>query len=350
MIIFRVDGNEKIGLGHVMRCMSIADAFLDAGEECFFLLADASAKEIVEKRGFRVFVMGTHFDCVEEELPEIWSVVVRLRPKCIVVDSYFVTERYLKLLGDLCRVVYLDDLAAFAYPVDGLVNYNIYGVDMDYAALYRNRGTKLPQCILGSWYAPLRREFRDIPACAVKEDVEDVLVSAGGADSIHLILGLARFLTGRPECVRGLRFHIVLGAMNTDKDEVRDLVSGMGNVVLHLAVQDMGALMCGCDLAVSAAGSTLYELCACGVPTVTYVLADNQMLGAKAFKRAGAMVSLGDIRGNMGEAANMVIEAVLGLKGNFYKRKRMAWRMRELVDGYGAERLVGELLKGCVHP
>ncbi len=348
MIVFRVDGNEKIGLGHVMRCMSIAEAFLDAGEECFFILADVCAKEVVEKRGFGVFVMNTRFDCMDVELPEMCSVVTQLMPRCVVVDSYYVTQQYLGFLKALCRVIYLDDLASFAHPVDILINYNVYSVDMDYASLYRNSGEKLPQCILGSKYAPLRREFKGIQKCVIKKDVGDILISAGGADPMHLILGLVRFLKNRSECdcISKIRFHVILGALNVDKDEILELSLRMDNVVPHLAVQEMGNLIRGCDLAISAAGSTLYELCACGVPTVTYVIADNQIFGARAFEKAGVMISLGDIRGDMEGIADRMVGSIINLTRDFEKRKKMARRMRELVDGYGADRLVGSVLSG----
>ncbi|MDE5639478.1 MAG: UDP-2,4-diacetamido-2,4,6-trideoxy-beta-L-altropyranose hydrolase, partial [Odoribacter sp.] len=273
MIVFRTDGNSQIGLGHVMRCMSIADAFVEAGEECLFVLADVSVEAVVKKRGFETFVMNTRFDCMETEFDKMQSVNMRFRPRYIVVDSYFVTEEYFRFLGTLGRVVYLDDLAAFAYPVDVLVNYNVYAADMDYAAIYKRGDVCLPRCILGVEYAPLRKEFRDIPACMPRENVQDIFVSTGGADTVHLALRLVRFLTGQPECAKELKFHILLGEMNVDRDEIMELASGIDNIMVHRMVQEMKSWMRMCDIAVSAAGSTLYELCACGVPTITYVVA-----------------------------------------------------------------------------
>lgn len=342
MIVFRVDGNGQIGLGHIMRCMSIADAFEEVGEECFFLLADAFADTIVRSRGFKTFVMNTRFDCMEMEFAEIKPIILYLRPRYIVVDSYFVTEKYFRFLGTLGRVAYLDDLAAFAYPVDVLINYNVYAADMGYTALYQRGGVGLPRCILGTGYIPLRKEFRDIPARVPKGDVQNVLVSTGGADTVHFALRLVRFLAGRPECAKGLKFHILLGAMNADRDEIMELVLGMDNIVVHLAVQDMKSLMLMCDLAVSAAGSTLYELCACGVPTITYVVADNQRSGAKAFERMGVMVSLGDIRGKA-DVEWDIIRTVLDMERDLNKRQYVSRIMQDMVDGYGAVRLVGSL-------
>lgn len=344
MILFRTDGNTEIGMGHVMRCLSIADAFVGAGEECFFVLADGLAKAAVENRGFRAFVLDACFGCMEAEIPGLQGLIRRLKPDWLVVDSYFVTGEYLGSLRALCKVAYLDDLAAFAYPVDCLINYNVYAADMGYATLYGRAGIRLPHCFLGSGYAPLREGFRDIPVRVPDKDVRDVLVSTGGADPAGLALGLTKFLAGEPGCVQGMRFHLVLGEMNRDKGEVVRIALGAGNVVLHQSVQDMKSLMLMCDIAVSAAGSTLYELCACGTPTVTYALADNQICGAEAFRRMGVMVSLGDVRVDTGGFGGMVVRAVLDLAGDFRKRREMGRRMQGLVDGYGAERLVEGLM------
>lgn len=342
MILFRVDGNSQIGLGHVMRCRSIADAFVEIGEDCAFILADDSVEAIVKSRGFRSFVMNTRFNCMEVELTEVQWLIGRLRPRYIVVDSYFVTGKYLRFLGALGKVAYLDDLAAFAYPVDVLINYNVYAMDVDYAKIYREGGVKLPRCILGTEYVPLRKEFRDILVPAPRKNVRDILVSTGGADTVHLAVRLVRFLARRPEYVKRLKFHIVLGAMNGDKNEIVTLASGMENIVPHLMVQDMKSLMRLCGLAVSAAGSTLYELCACGVPTVTYVMADNQMLGAKAFEKRGAMVSFGDIRGRANVECE-IIQTVLKVAKDLEKRQCISKMMQDMVDGYGAKCLAGEL-------
>lgn len=344
MIIFRVDGNEKIGLGHIMRCMSIADALIKIGEECLFVLADIRGEIIVKNRGFKTFVMNTKFDCMEMEFQKIQSVIEQKMPKCIVIDSYFVTEKYLHFLGTLGKIVYIDDLAAFAYPVNSLINYNIYSTRIDYYTLYKEKHIKLPKCILGTKYTPLRKEFKEIPEHILNREVKDILISTGGADPMHLALGIVKFLVEHLESIGGIRFHIVLGMMNKDKNKIMELVGEIENIIIHSSVQDMKSLMLICDLAVSAAGSTLYELCACGTPTITYVFADNQILGADAFEKSGMMVSVGDIRGKQ-KIIPTIIEAIFALAGDYKKREEMGKQMQKFVDGNGAERLARELMK-----
>ena len=105
-----------------------------------------------------------------------------------------------------------------------------------------------------------------------------------------------------------------------------------------------------CDLAVSAAGSTLYELCACGTPAVTYALADNQLPGADAFHRAGIMISLGDIRADMDNPIEKIMESIWVLSGDLSKRKEISRRMQGVIDGNGAKRIVEKLLSDLFPP
>lgn len=337
MIVFRADGNQQIGTGHIMRCLSLADAFRKAGEECHFLLADDFMKSKVEDRGFRVHILDSQYDCPEQELVKITSVLDELIPELLIIDSYFVTEGYLEALKRTCRIAYLDDRATFAYPVDLLINYNAFAGKNDYREIYRRAGREYPEALLGIDYIPLREAFRQVPAHSQKEHCRDILISTGGADPVHLALKLVRFLQEQP--CQTYVFHLLLGAMNQDLEEIISIAQRCPEIVIHRDVSDMRSLMLSCDMAVAAAGSTLYELCACGVPTITYALADNQLPGAEVFEELGLMVSLGDIRKSE-NAAGAICEQIERLDGQPKRRIEMAEKMQQLVDGQGAERIV----------
>ena len=93
-----------------------------------------------------------------------------------------------------------------------------------------------------------------------------------------------------------------------------------------------------CDIAISAAGSTLYELCAVGVPTVAYSLADNQIVATEEFERLGIMLNAGDCRTNTCFVEN--IEQFMNqLSDNKALREQLSSEMQKLVDGNGAERI-----------
>ena len=117
------------------------------------------------------------------------------------------------------------------------------------------------------------------------------------------------------------------------------------SIVVHENVKRMDELILSCDVAVSAAGSTLYELCATGTPTITYVLADNQIPAAKEFDARGIIKNCGDIR-DMGNKAlaKCLVDEVVSLAEDYNERKRISELMGTVVDGKGARRIVESVL------
>ncbi|MCR5746259.1 MAG: hypothetical protein K6G03_00950 [Lachnospiraceae bacterium] len=394
MILFRADGNSSVGSGHIMRCLSIADAARDKGIECLFVTAGNEFLKIIEKRGFRDIVLGTDYRDMDSELKKLDEIVPERKPEVVFVDSYFVTEVYLNRLKEIVngvraevgesvndvseavrgvhgqgggKLVYIDDVLSFPYPCDVLINYNIYAEREKYLELYQGQEkTGIPEMFLNTEYAPLRKEFRpdkiivDKPIRNTNEEralgdnsvsnvniesdnseVADILVSTGGADFEHLMIELVRAVKKRG-CDRV--FHFVVGAANEDKKEIYGEALGEKNIVLHENVTQMAELMRSCKVAISAAGSTLYELCATKVPTITYILADNQMPGADGFEKRGIMKCAGDIR-EMGakELADKLIGEALVLCDNKKDRIAMAERQGRVVDGYGAGRIVDRI-------
>ena len=139
-----------------------------------------------------------------------------------------------------------------------------------------------------------------------------------------------------------MAFHFVIGAMNQDVIELQRITEELPFITLHRQVTDMCSLMLQCDLAISAAGTTLYELCACGLPTVTYILADNQIQGAQAFQRAGLMPCVGDIRQDTYFVEHL-IETLNMLAGDLALRQCISEQIQRTVDGKGSKRLANVL-------
>ncbi|WP_295089953.1 UDP-2,4-diacetamido-2,4,6-trideoxy-beta-L-altropyranose hydrolase [Ruminococcus sp.] len=336
MIIFRTDGNREIGTGHIMRCLSIADAFRILGEESAFAVADASMQKLIEERGFKVCVFDTDFRKMAEDMMFTKDLIKEFNARMLIVDSYFVTDDYLRSFKEIIKLVYIDDLALFAYPADVLINYNIYAKRSVYEKLYSEKVESLPELLIGIGYAPLRKEFCNLPKKEIREKCTDVLISTGGADPAHLALRMISYIAA--ECYDdGLIYHVVIGAMNQDKAEINNIASKCKRIVLHHNVRDMKELICSCDVAMSAAGSTLYEICACGVPLITYVIADNQIDGAKTFESKGLAINLGDIRAISN--ISKYFEIIMELCSDRNKRLMLRDKMLNWIDGTGAERI-----------
>lgn len=372
-IFFRTDANSSIGMGHVMRCLSIADAFHSLGNDSIiiiFILADDTVEKLIQDRGYKTVVLHSKYSKMESELP-LWDIQSFETIHLLIVDSYYVTEHYLSSMrelirtqdnnGDKGKLVYIDDVNAFLYPVDILINYNVYGSTVDYEKMYAGSDhyRESPVFILGSTYTPLRSMFRGVERKVQSRNVVNILFSTGGSDELHLTLSILNHLCASDvsnSSENGRIYHFLLGAMNTDKSQIRRIAQDRDFIVLHENVTDMKSLISAMDICISAAGSTLYEVCACGVPLITYSLADNQVLGAEAFFSLGLAVNVGDLRnpdtidpssvmsGELdGSAVERILTAINNLSLDYRKRCETGERMQSLIDGCGADRMVKKL-------
>ena len=336
MLFIRTDGNHQIGTGHVMRCLSIADAFKKQGGEVTFIVADNNMEPIIRTRGHDLICLHSDWDNLAHESEKMISLIKTQSIKTLIIDSYFVSEPYLKALCDYTYVIYLDDLNAFHYPCHVLINYSCYADKFNYHDKYPDI-----ELLLGCKYTPLREEFLDLPRRILRRNVKSVLITTGGMDPYNtagkLITRVKKNLI-----LEHLEFHIVAGQFNPYIDELNRIQAELNGIYVHTEVKSMSSLMIDCDIAVSAGGSTMYELCACGTPTVAFSFADNQLYGVECFGN-GFMISAGDIREDESRCLDRIIEGIIKLVSDFELRLEYTKRAQDLVDGKGALR-IAELL------
>ena len=360
MFLIRADGNAEIGVGHVMRCLSIADALKEKNKEVVFAAADYNMKTVIESRGFSCIVLESDYKNMMSDFDNDTFVDIINQSESIIIDSYYVSDEYFNRIRGIrkeqqdntgYKIIYIDDLCEKAHPVDVLINYNIYADIEKYRSLYSANDNKsvMTEFVIGSQYIPLRKEFSSISKIRIKEKVTDVLVMTGGADMHHVALNLIKKLKevisgSDSKRIKDICFRFVIGAMSADYSSILNELAGSKNIVLHKDVKNIWTLMCSCDIAVSAAGTSLYELCACGVPTITYVLADNQMNGEEAFIENKVMLSIGDIRIEE-KYCEKIISSVLDLADDYSLRKQMADRGASITDGSGARKIANLLIR-----
>lgn len=349
LIYFRADANGQVGYGHLMRCLTIADACKTRGMCPVFLTADEEAQEMIMNRSFPCRVLKTDYRDMESEFGTLRELLADGAP--VVLDSYYLTNTYVETLKESGhRVVWLDDLGEQAFPADMLINYNAYAERLAYPVNLK-AGTDDPaggenesDCtyLLGPSYAPVRPAFRR-ENCVVRETIGTVLVSAGGSDPHSAGVWFAKLLE---KLLPGVKLLVVCGPHAKGKEELRRMAEQNGNIEVIEGCSDLSSVMKRSDLAVTAAGSTLYELCAAGLPGILYFVADNQRMGAETFARETGAVNLGDIRSEEFQTgAEKKLAAALLRLAAASGRQRLADAMHALVDGNGAERIAEALAK-----
>lgn len=342
MFYIRADGNTQIGMGHIMRCLSIAEAAVLIGGEYkpVFITADEGCTGMIRERGFEALVLNTDFCDMHAELPVLRRLLAE-SASVILVDSYQADTAYFKALSELACVVCLEDMGV-PYPVDLLINYNIYAPKL--RDNYKIQDKPL-NTLLGAEYMPLRSVFQKDTGYEVRDKVTDVMITTGGSDPYFAadafttaFLAAEHELCGR-ESENKITWHIVSGPFNSFADKLKEKYGGLQNVVIHEGLKDLKALMKRCDVVLTATGSTIYEVSALGIPMIAFYFAENQRQGAEAFAELTDIVNAGcfcDDRGAVLDRAAGALEKCIHDKSY---RELLYTQERKLIDGKGAARI-----------
>lgn len=338
MIGFRVDANEKIATGHMMRCIAIATECRRRGIECLFILAEKKETQRLEERGFQYHVLDTVWDNMDTEKDKMKQLIFDMELEWIVVDSYQATDSYLTFLNQFVSVLYVDDMAEECYHVSALLHYSQWPEETLYQQNYINSRTEL---LVGMKYAPLRGEFHS--DVIKKERQNNILITTGGTDTYNVTGKVLESLLKSSDFA-DFKFYAVIGSMNKNRKSLVKLKERDRRIFLYENVKNMAEIMKKCRYAVSAGGTTLYELCACGIPTVCFSFADNQEMFTAEMGHRRIMLYAGDARRteNIGDEIVDRLDHFLRCPGD---EVSYGERMKQLVDGNGTKRIVDFLEK-----
>lgn len=332
----RTDMNETIATGHMMRCLAIADAARELGMETTFILADSQAAALLQEWGYGAVILDTRWNDMEAEVDLIKKVIDACDIRVLLVDSYMVTYKYLQTLSTWTNVAYIDDLDAFTYPVHTLICYANYWEKFQCGERYRD--TRL---LLGSKYTPLRKEFANCKEKVIKPETENLLLLSGGTDTFHILDGLLE----RIHKSQYKDIDVICGRYYDEYIQLCDRYHLYHNIHFHKAVNNIMDYMIKADIAVSAGGTTLYELCVCGTPTISYSIADNQSDNVKKFHEDQVIDYAGDIR--EGDVLGHITQYLELYQKDIQLRLQRSRRMQSLVDGRGALRIAEALMDMC---
>ena len=342
MQYIRADANSTIGTGHIMRCLAIANEFFRQGEDVTFIVADYDSFDLIRQHGFQIICLNSMWSDLDKETNTIIQLIAEQHITLLIIDSYFVTKSYLKSIAQHTKVAYIDDINQFIYPVDYLINYNIYAPSMGYITRYQKSG--LNTCfVLGCKYIPLREEFIQVKK-EINQTVSRILITTGGTDPYNIAGGLLEILYAQP-WFGNMKFDVVIGMFNTNKEILKQKWSSFPNIRLLYNVTNMSYYMKQCDIAVTAAGVTTYELCACGVPSIIYTLADNQLNIARTFSELNLIPWAGDIRDHREKCFKNILYHIESYLNNTKLRQLVSHKMQITIDGNGCHRIV-QILTG----
>jgi UDP-2,4-diacetamido-2,4,6-trideoxy-beta-L-altropyranose hydrolase len=323
-LIIRADANSAIGVGHVMRCIALAQRW--HGQVQFVSGCTAGTlTQLIRSQGFEFhYVADSHTGW-----DSIATIALRSSAQAIVFDGYDFNAADFHRASSLgLTVVAIDDNAHLSeYPVDILVNQNPYAASLSYKT--PRETTRL----LGSEFALVRREFAD--AATYRDSVGEtptVLVTMGGSDPANVTPVIIEAI----KRIRGVSVVIVAGVANPATEQLLRMIGGNPRITLEPSVLDMSRLMTKADIVITAAGSTCWECCCLGAPMLTVVTAENQCKNAEFLASANACVNLGwheDL------TVDAIVEKLEMLLADSEVRSRISSNGKQLVDGKGASRV-----------
>lgn len=341
-IYIRVDGNEIIATGHVMRCLSIAEELRELGAEVTFVVADDRPCKLIEDRGFASYVLNSTWNDLNSEIEILLRYIRDNQVEYMLLDSYYVTKEYLDKISEEVEIAYIDDLRRFPYSVRTIICYSPWIDISSYEKLYNTQEHNI-SFLLGSNYIPLRKEFSNV-FYEVREAVQKILITTGGTDQLNLAGSFLKEVFNN-QAFENMEFHIVAGYFNKNIEMLRKLADSNSNIIIHENVTQMSELMKLCDVAISAGGTTLYELCACGIPTICVEIADNQN-GCRIWEDEGYMYYAGNMYIDKEGSVRNIIDKLQIYCKNYNDRKNKSENMRRLIDGMGSKRIACYMMNG----
>lgn len=339
-LLIRADASPEIGTGHVMRCLSLVQGWKERGGAALFacsqnipgLVRRLKAEDIVALP--LVAEAGATVDA-----DETIRIARERNAAWVVVDGYHFGEDYqdyLKKAG--LKVLFIDDYGCGTRcSADILLNQNLYADE----SFYLNRGAST-RYLLGCRYSLLRREFARYRGRERRDTARAsrILVTLGGADQQNITGLILDALTALPEHEQ-LNVKVMVGPAYTTADLLKRQ-AGAGGLRCDILrdVSVMSEWMDWADLAITAAGSTCWELCFMGLPAIVITMADNQIRVADSLAAAGIASAAGWYSSlNQGSLAAQIS----GLLSDAVHRREMSSNGWLAVDGFGVDRLCAVL-------
>jgi UDP-2,4-diacetamido-2,4,6-trideoxy-beta-L-altropyranose hydrolase len=324
-VFIATEGSQNTGFGHVTRCTALYQAFEEKGITPVFLInGDESIKDFIRDKNYEKFNWldeeNRLFSCIENA-------------DIAIIDSYFADYELYEKVSKLVKLpVYIDDTQRIDYPKGIVINGGIFAEELNYP---EKEGVVY---LLGSKYAPMRKEFWEVPEKEICDNIEKVMVTLGGDDARNMAPKVLSLLNVN---FPGFIKKVIIGKGFKNTKHIEALKDTKTELIYYPDAEGMKRAMLDSDVVISAAGQTLYELARIGVPTVAIAVADNQMNNIKGWQKAEFIEYAGWWENK--EALSNIIQK-LKLFDDRSLRQEKAKIGRTMVDGNGAERVVSAIL------
>lgn len=335
-ILIRSDGGKSIGMGHVMRMLVLGTELKKRNQVAFLCRNDKSNRyeagiKKIKERDFEVIEIDD-----KNVIENIIEIQKHRNADVLITDSYEVNEEYFNSLKPYFKLTgYVDDINKCYMNVDFIINQNINAKYLDYSKTTKG-STRM---FLGPQYCMLREEFKIVhDEKQEKDNVEDILLTLGGMDDNNNTMKVLDNIKDLKQ-----RIHVVLG--NAFDENVKKQVYNLSKQYKNIYPYEnanMSEIMKICDIAISACGSTIYELCAMHVPAIGIVIADNQRNVAELMKKERMILDIINVEQLEYDKFTELLQILIN---DNIVRQEIKNNSNNIVNLYGAERLAENIVK-----
>lgn len=338
---FRVDANETIGQGHLMRCLTLGNEARRRGFDVVFFTKEPMASNIINSNNFKC-VMFDSSTFKKKETDKFAELLKNLKISFLVTDHYQVTSEYFEIIN-FAKILhaYIDDLNQIRITADLIVNPG-FGSEEE---VYSSNGINRQLVLKGAPYFILRDEFKILHKDNIKITPQSVLITSGSTDLKGFSYEITEFIANE---FTNLNINLLIGTgfVNVDKyiklakryDSIK-LISNNKALIINnseLKYYEMSDIILEIDFAFSAAGTTIFELLASGVPTASFQMVENQFNNYNRLKKAEVIVPIdGYPVLNRISLFNAVSQLL-----HYEERIQLIHKSSEILDGKGAERII----------
>ena len=329
IIGFRVDGSQEIGLGHLFRCMALADSL--KGCKMFFWVKENPAVEAILKQN-NVTYLSQNIN-VQSEMDFLLAEAKNKRIDAIIMDLLVYPDGYLEQLKQIgVKLITFHEFEKRLNYSDIAINYNTFnGFDEC------NNITSTNTCY-GPSYIIIRDGIRKVNPIEISKKVKTILISMGGSDPGGITLKVANALK---DLSRKVRIVIHAGPAFKFQTELSSVFGKDGDAItIKENVPELAMLMIDSDVAVASGGNTMYELCYLGIPSIIISQNMHQYEFADELDKKGAVKSLG-LSKNIGK--NKIRSIVEEVCKSSEERTMMAENAKKIIDGKGVDRIKAKI-------
>ncbi|MCX5696455.1 MAG: UDP-2,4-diacetamido-2,4,6-trideoxy-beta-L-altropyranose hydrolase [Candidatus Omnitrophica bacterium] len=338
VFIIRADASKKIGSGHVMRCLALAQELRKMNNSVIFTAEEMFPylKARIKNEGFAVQILK--FRVGMDQTKRLLQYSKHKHARWVILDGYNFDGQYQRILknGGL-NILSIDDIGRAKFYSDIIVNQNFSAS----SRLYRNKAIH-SRLFLGTKYTLLREEFSRLKPLKFKQPIKQILISLGGGlFTDHYVIKILEALD--ETFTERLSINILLGMGGKETHGLSRTVNNSQHLIRLIKPGDFSPeIIRRSGLAISAAGSTMWELSYFGIPTVCIILSKNQEFLAVELAKRRICYNAGWIK----ETRASDLAGIIGrLKNDPKLRRRMSEMMKKLVDGKGRTRIARHVLE-----